>query len=270
MRFPRTAFLTLGLVALVGCQDDPTNPSQPPLGGVRFINALADTTPVDIKFVDQVEWTPMMTNNINFRAGTAHEPTEAKQRRVKVFAYLGSNPTIDNVSKLLLETTIDVPANQKTTFLLTGSARAGDVRLVAITDDPPALAAGQIAVRSVNASTGAVDVYYVASTTTAISGAPTVDNLGALGTSGYVTRATGAVAARVTAPDDAATINASQAGPTAPTGPAGATPAAGVDSQGSAFSVYYFPRGVAGSPQNAVAAPTVVWFIDAQPLPASN
>jgi len=269
MRFPRIALLTLGLVAAIGCDDDPTSASRPPLGGVRFINALNDTTPIDINFTDQIEWTPMMGRNLAFRAGTAYEPTEAKERRVKVFAFLSSNPSLPNVTQLLLETTINVPANQNTTFLVTGSARNKTVELIPITDDPGQVPAGQILVRSVNASTGAVDVYYTATDATPISGAPSVDNLAPRGTSPYVGRAAGAVAARVT-PSDAVTVSASRAGPAAPSGPAtGATAAAGIDSPGSAFSVYYFPAGVAGSPQNGVTTPGVVWFVDAQPRPGS-
>jgi hypothetical protein len=80
----------------------------------------------------------------------------------------------------------------------------------------------------------------------------------------YATRAAGAVAARFTAAGGTAAA-ASTAGPASPSAAAGASPAAGVNTAGSAFSVYYFPRGVAGSPQNAATTPRVTWFVDRVP-----
>lgn len=266
MRLSRIAALSLGLVALVGCNDDDvTSPTRPALGGVRFINALSDTSSVDIRMIDQIEWSAF-ANNLNFRAGTEHQPTEAKQRRIRVFTFNVSNPSIANVSGILLDTTVAVAADQNVTLLLTGSARARNVRFVTITDDAPTPPAGQIAVRTVNASTGAIDAYYVAAPADPIAGSPSAGNLGPFSASPYVQRALGAVAARVTN-TASTTANASVAGPNAPTGPAGSAPAAGVNSAGSAFSIYYFPRGEAGSPQNAVAAPGIVWFVDRVPLP---
>jgi len=267
MRFTRFMLLGLGLAVAAGCGDDVTNPSRPPVGGVRFINALADTSAVDIRMIDQVEWSAN-ASNLNFRAGTEHFPTEAKQRQIRVFAFTSGSPTIPNVSQVLHEATITVTANRNVTLLLTGSARAGTVRFEEILDDAPAVASGQVAVRSINASTGAIDVYYVPRDTSTLTGAPAVDNLASLAASPYVTRAAGVFAARAT-PSDAMTIAASRAGPTAPSTLPGATRAAGVDSEGSAFSVYYFPRGVAGSPQTATT-PAIVWFVDARPLPSGN
>jgi len=264
MRASRFLLLSLSLAALAACDNaDVSEPTRPPLAGVRFINALADTTSVDIRMVDQVEWSAV-ANNLAFRAGTEHQPTEAKARHIRAFAFLSSNPTIDNVSKQLLDTTITLTANSQVTLLLTGSARAKTVQLIVVPDDAPTVAAGQIAVRAVNASTGAVDAYFVAAPTDPIAGSPSAANVGANSASTYVTRATGNVAMRVT-DRGSTTANASVAGPTAPVGPTGSLSAAGVNSGGSAFSVYYFPRGVAGSPQNATSTPGIVWFVDRVP-----
>jgi hypothetical protein len=264
MRASRFLILCTSLAALAACDDsDVSSPSRPALAGVRYINALADTTSVDIRMVDQIEWSAT-ANNLAFTAGTEHWPTEAKARHIRVFAFLSSNPTIENVTKLLLDTTITFTANSKVTLLLTGSARARTVRFVTINDDPPAAAAGQIAVRAVNASTGVVDAYFVAAPTDPISGAPSAGGLGAEAASAYVTRSAGNVALRVT-DRGSTTANASVAGPTSPVGATGTLPAAGVNTAGSAFSVYYFPRGVAGSPQNAITTPSIVWFVDRVP-----
>ncbi len=264
MRVSRFLLLSLSLGALAACDSsDTSEPARPPLAGVRVINALADTTSVDVRMVDQIEWSAV-ANNLAFRAGTEHQPTEAKARHIRVFGFLASNPTIDNVSKTLLDTTITFTANSKVTLLLTGSARAKTVQFVVINDDAPAVASGQIAVRAVNASTGAVDAYFVAAPTDPIAGTPSAANLGANTASTYVSRSAGNVALRV-ADRGTTTATASAAGPTAPTAAAGVLPAAGVNSSGSAFSVYYFPRGVAGSPQNAVTTPGIVWFVDKVP-----
>jgi hypothetical protein len=266
MRFHRIALTAASLAALAACKDNNvTTSDRPPLAGVRFINALTDTAAVDIKAVDQVEWSPVV-NNLLFRAGTEQQPLEAKSRHLKVFAYnlTGGVPTLGGVSAVLLDTNVTLTANSRVTLLLTGSARAKTVKFVMINDDVAAPAAGQIAVRAVNASTGAVDVYYTATDTTTITGSPSVAGVASLAASPYVTRAAGTVAARVTA-TGSATAAASTAGPAAPTASAGTNPAAGVNSSGSAFSVYYFPRGVAGSPQNAVTTPTVTWFVDRVP-----
>jgi hypothetical protein len=266
MRLSRLVLLAASAAALGACNEsDVSSPSRPPLAGVRLINALADTNAVDVVMIDQVEWS-LLARNVNFRAGTEHQPIEAKARRIRVFAFNSAAPTINNVSQVLHDTTITFTADTKVTLLLTGSARSRTVRFVVVNDDPPAAASGQIAVRTVNASTGAIDAYYVNAVGDAISGTPAASNVAPLSASPYVTRAAGTAAARVT-DRGTTTANASVAGPTAPTGPTGATPAAGVNSGGSAFSVYYFPRGVAGSPQNATATPSIVWFVDRVPAP---
>ena len=57
MRHSRRLFMPLALIALAACHDDGvTVNARPPLGGVRFINAVPDGGPVDIRYVDQVEW----------------------------------------------------------------------------------------------------------------------------------------------------------------------------------------------------------------------
>src|ERR1043166_8950060 len=55
MRASRFLFLCLTLGAVAACDNaDTSEPARPPLAGVRFINALADTTSVDVRMVDQI------------------------------------------------------------------------------------------------------------------------------------------------------------------------------------------------------------------------
>jgi hypothetical protein len=280
MRLSRFAALLIAVVALAGCgSDDITDPSFPPLAGVRFINAVSDTSAIDIRSVDQILFSPV-GNALAYRGATEHQPTEAKERHFRVFVTsqnqaIASNPIDDEL--------ITFAPNSSYTLLLTGSARnPGSVKFVVINDDAPATAAAQIALRTGNASSGAIDNYLVDSTNTPIAGSPTIPNVAAGALSAYITRPTGKQAARVTLAGSA-TVSASQQGPPAPV-LAGAIPAAGVTSAGTAFTVMYFPAGVAGSPtapatgtnrcvvnggtaaaQLVTCNPTVVWYVDRQP-----
>ena len=260
MRLTRIATLCLGLGLLAACSEDKVSaPTLPPLAGVRFINAVADTGAVDIRVIDQVEYTPT-ASALQFRSGTEHQPTEAKARHIRVFPTSTNQAVTQN---FLLDTTITISANTRVTLLLTGSARAKTLKFVTITDDVSAPAANSIGVRLVNASSGAVNGYLVDTTTTAIADPAAASNVASLAQSPYVNRATGKAAVRVT-DVGSTTVNASNNGPIAQV-VSGENPAAGVNSAGTRFSVYYFPRGVAGSPQNGVTTPTVTWFVDRNP-----
>lgn len=261
MRLSRFITVVVGLAALTACKgDDVFDPSTPALASVRFINAVADTGSLDITMIDQIDWSAKAIN-LAFRGGTQYWPTEAKSRSIRVFP---ASRVIGVTSGILLDTQVNIAPNTRVTLLLTGSARAGTLSFVVIDDGPTAPAAGQIGVRLVNASSGAVDGYLVTAPADPVSGAPFAANVGSNTASGYAGRATGAAAVRAT-DAGSVTVNASAAGPTAPAGPAGSLPAAGVTSAGTAFSAYYFPRGVAGSPQNALTTPGVVWFVDRNP-----
>lgn len=263
MRLSSFVLLGLGLTALTACDEDKiTTPTPPALAGVRVVNAVADTGAVDVRMIDQVEWS-IEANNINFRAGSIYSPTEAKARRIRVFTFNAASPTLANVTGILHDTTITFSANARYTLLLTGSARAKTVKFILINDDAPTLASGQIALRTVNASTGAISSYVTTNSTDALPSTPTAANIGSFAASPYITRSTGNVAVRVT-DNGSTTVNATAAGPAAPVGPTGSILAAGVGSSGTAFSVYYFPRGVAGSVQTATT-PGIVWFVDRQP-----
>ena len=262
MRSTRLLILTLGLTALAACtSDEVSTPTIPPYGTVRFINAVADTGAVDIRMIDQVEYSAI-ANGLDFRTGTEHQITEAKTRKIRVF------PTSRNINvtqNALFDADVEVPANSRITLLLVGSARAKTLKFVTINDDVTATAANSIAVRVVNAATGAINGYVVDTTTTAIADPASAANVVSLAASPYVTRAIGAAALRIT-DVGSATITASASGPNAAVIP-GALPAASVRSAGTRFSVYYFPRGVAGSPQGgaALATPAALWFVDRNP-----
>lgn len=262
MRLTRLALLIAGLSTLSACgSDDISSPNLPPTASVRFINAVTDTGSVDIAMIDQVDLAPY-AKPLAFRAGTAYQLAEAKARRIRVF------PTSLNAavtSQFMHDTTITFTAGEKVTLLLTGSARARTVRFVVIPDNPEAPPAGQISARLVNASGAPVNGYVVTTVADPITGAPAFGSVAPLTASPYINRPTGAAALRAT-DVGSTTATASLAGPAAPAPlPGDVFPAAGVGNAGTKFSVYFFPRGVAGSPQNAVTAPSVVWFVDRNP-----
>lgn len=274
MRLSRLTPLIIAVAALAACgKDDVTDPSFPPLAGVRFINSVNDTSALDFRAIDQVQFSPV-ANALAFRGATEFQPTEAKARHFRVFV-TSANQAI--ASHPIVDTTVTFAANTNYTMLLTGSAR-GTVQFVLITETAPTPAASQIAVRTANNSAAAIDNYIVDSTTTAIAGAPTMANVAAGAISAYVTRPAGKQAARIT-PAGSATVSASSQGPRAPATLPGERPAAGVDAQGTAFTVVYFPAGVAGSPTApatgtnrcagtaplATCNPTVVWYVDRLP-----
>ena len=258
MRLTRMIFLAAGLAALTACDsDEVTTPDLPPLGQVRFINAVNDTLAVDIRAIDQVEFSPVVSD-LRFRGGTNHQPVEAKSRKFRVFA---TSRTIGVTSVPLMDATVDIPANRRITLLLVGSARSKNLQFVTINDDVSAPPAGMIAVRVVNAATGAIDGYITTAATDPIGGAAAAANVGPLAQSAYVTRAIGNAALRITAAGST-TATASAAGPTS-TAEAGKLPAAAVNSEGTKFSVYYFGPGVGNN--SAMSTPGAVWFVDRNP-----
>ena len=293
MRLSRLFLLPVAALAVAACGDDNgvSENARPPLGGVRFVNAVADGGPVDIRMVDQVEWsassaTTAANYGLPFRAGTTHWATEAKSRRIRVF------PTDSNIavtSQILHDTTIAVEANKNVTLMLVGSrANPSSLRFVVIDDTPPAAAGTEVAVRAVNAdAAAAVDAYLTPTATTAITGAPTWANVSPLSGGAYVTRDTGSFAVR-----------AAMAGTTTPLYSAGApvgAPQAGLigalagsRAPGSALSAYVFPRacpavatpltidncptliGQSTANQTALQSPAVLWFVDRVPAPPTS
>jgi hypothetical protein len=263
-----SGFLALGFVlsAIAACNNDEiTNTTPPPLAGVRFINAMADTHAVDIRMIDQVAWSAVALN-LAFRSGTEHQPTEAKTRRLRVFP-TSTDPAI--TSRFMLDTLITFAANTNYTLLLTGGS-GSPRRFIVLTDNPPACS-NNVAFRVVNAgATGNVDLYVARKAGDPLPSQPAVANVAPQTTSGYVTRTADTTHVRVTAAGTTTPIMASAEGPLAPVSPPGSVrPAAGVNTACSAFSVFVFPRSVAGTsaPQTPArfTAPEAIFFVDRVP-----
>lgn len=261
MRLSRFVMLCLGVVTLSACGgDEVTAPTLPPLASVRFVNAVTDTGAVDIRLIDQVDFAAH-TEALPYRGGSLYYQAEAGVRHVRVF------PTSTNVlvtSQIMHDAMITLTPNSRVTLLLTGSARAGTVRLWVIDDATQPAPAGQIGVRMVNAGGGVSDAYLVNAVGDPLPASATFTAVGAITSSAYLSRASGPAALRVTDAGQTA-VTASLAGPSAPVAIPGAFPGAGVNSPGTVFSVYYFPAGTPGSANAPVTAPSLAWFVDRNP-----
>jgi hypothetical protein len=256
--------LSLGTGALMACgAADVTTPKLPALASVRFINALADTGGVDIRAMDQVQFSPV-ANNLGYRASTVYQNTEAGVRHFRVFP---TSKDINVTSQVLADAMVTIPENTRVTLLVTGSARAGTVNLWVINDGTDAPPDGQIGVRLVNVASGVINGYLVNTVATALPTPETFSTVGTLIRSPYVDRASGVAALRVT-DAGSSTVNASAAGPAPAAALPGEKPAAGVNSPGTLFSVYYFSPGAAGSANSTVTTPSLIWFVDRNPCDA--
>jgi hypothetical protein len=271
--------LPIALIAFAACHDDGGSfNARPPLGGVRFINAVPDGGPVDIRMVDQVEWSASSVSGnssccgLPFRQGTTHWATEAKARHIRVFP---TDSSIAVTSQILLDTTITIEANKNVTLMLVGSrAAGGKVSFVKI-DDAVAPAANQMAIRIVNASSvGQVPAdaaaYITTDTTSALPGTATFATVAPRSAAPYMMRAAvDSFYVRATPAGNTATVWNALAPAGAPAnGLIGAL--AGATAPGSALSAYVFPRSVAGTgaPQSAAfQRPGIVFFVDLIPTP---
>lgn len=278
MRHFRLLFMPMALVALAACHDDGVSVNaRPPLGGVRFINAVPDGGPVDIRMVDQIEWSASSVNGTNiglaFRSGTLYWATEAKERHIRVFP---SDSSLAVTTQVLHDTTITIDPNKNVTLMLVGSrAAGGHVSFIKFDDDPGSVPNNKVAVRLLNATqAGSVpataDGYIVTDTTVAgLPASPVFAAVGPLSASPYVERDPGLFALRATAAGNTATFWARTAPAGAPAGDMiGVT--AGYNGPGSALSAVLFPAWsgpTTPKPPASWSTPGVVFFADLIPAP---
>ena len=272
MRLSRFAILGVAVSAMVGCSepsDGPTTPNIPPLAYVRYINAVPDTLGTTVRFIDQVEYSPISWANVQFRGlgQGGYQPTAAGARKFRVFTYSADVSAAGNTN-ILVDTTITFEAGKYYTMLHLGYARAGSApkqRIVNITDALPATPAG-IAFRAIHAGldVGPVDIYATATTTDAITGTPLLANVSLNTVSAYLPRATGAFAARVTAVGSTTAV-ISAAAPAGTAGSASVDPLGGATIAGSIITAIAFPATPTNSAGTRFTTPGVVYYVDKQP-----
>jgi hypothetical protein len=164
--------LAAGVVA--ACRPDEVIQTENiPTAGVRFINAVPDTNPMDFRFVDRVESNahfriafrnaPVTTAGVNGSTQVQYKNARAGARQYRIFL----NDTIQSVASFVVnEGTITIDADKRYTFLMWGWANpAGPNRI----PGSPALTAtffeetvpdpgAQVALRVINATRAAIDV----------------------------------------------------------------------------------------------------------------
>ncbi len=273
MRLSRFVLLGAAVSAMVGCSepsDGPTTPNIPPLAYVRYINAVPDTLNTTVRFTDQVEYSPISWANVPFRGlGQGnYQPTAAGARKFRVFTADAVNFSVAGNTVILVDTTITFEAGKYYTMLHLGYARAGaspKQRIVNITDALPATPTG-IAFRAIHAGldVGNVDIYATPTTTDAITGAPLLANVALNTVSAYLARATGAFAARVTAPGSTTAV-ISAAAPAGTAGSVSVDPLGGATIAGSIITAIAFPATPANSAGTRFTTPGVVYYVDKQP-----
>lgn len=277
MRFQRLISAAIIACAVSACAKDITGVTHtpPPLAYVRYVNAVADTFDMDFRAVDQVAYSPPFINVLfrGFGEGN-YQGYQAGSRHIRIFLdpapannTVAVNPAV--VSTVMVDTTYSFTAGTYYTLFEVGSARAKTQKLIIHADTLPTQSAGLL-YRVTNLATvqGAVDVYVVADSTTALSGAATVANLAAGASTAYLPQATGAFYMRLTAPGNQAAIVGNPKGYLLQPGTAGTTsadPIYGSGQPGSVFTAYIFDASAAGSPGATFATPGVVYYPDIQP-----
>jgi len=269
-------------IAVSGCTKEATfTEPLPSYAAIHWMNAVPDTGQQDIRVIDIVSNAALF--DANFRGSNMfYQPIETGSRTVRIF-----NSSLDPViaSQILAETTLALTANTGYTFIHAGFARTGGTparTVLVIPDAPPTPAAGQVAVRAINAGAGLgnVDVFVVRKavdplTVDSLPDARAASNIAFGAQSAYIAAAvddTSAAAAQamrvVFTTTGTKTVLASITAPPGVFGTAAANPIAGSRIAGSVLTAVLVPRPVAGSQAQQNAADTLrstVYFVDRRP-----
>lgn len=268
-----TVFLAFGVIAVAGACEKDEGPFLAPeesIAYVRYVHAVPDTGATDWRPIDAVINSPPAFG-LNFRGFTPYQAMGSGERRIRIFT---TSTNINITSVAIVDTTMTFNADTYYTLMWTGFARAGQTpadRLVLIQDNIPAVPAGQVSVRVVNAGLdlGSVDVFASASGgTSPLPTSPLLAGVAAGGVSTYQTQTPGPLALRLTATGTRTPVLADVA---APPGQAAdpsqnLTAVGGSTMGGSAFTAFVFRRSVPGSTApSAFTAAGIVYVIDKHP-----
>ena len=164
----RVLFTAVVAVGVVACDSDPLSKEVAPeaFASIRWVNAVPDTVPMDYRIVDYPS--NASEPNLPFRSSSGNwRNLPPGPHHIKVFftntTAAGTDASI--VSQIFVDTTLVFEQGKKYTILHYGFAKAGasvKQRLIQIVDEVPEVAAGQIALRTINAAPAlgsSVDVY---------------------------------------------------------------------------------------------------------------
>jgi hypothetical protein len=229
-----------------------------PTAGVRFINAVPDTGAMDFRFVDLPEnsahWNiafrnnPVTTGGVTASTLVQYKPTQAGQRRLRIFM---NGTTAAVASTVVKDTVVTLEAGKNYTALLWGSARGGAFPMrLSFYEEDVADPGTQVALRVINATESAIDASYYPNTGTP-PGNAIATGLAPLTRSSYVLAAPARYRFNVrSAGTSSPVLMDALALPGEAATPAGAGPfdaVPGTNVAGSAVTAIVFPVAVAGS-----------------------
>lgn len=260
------------LAALLACDESGSNATLAPnvaLAYTRFVNAVADTGGTDWRFIDQIEFSPTMFG-MTFRSFSPYQGTAPGPRKLRIFP---TNTDINVTSQFFIDTTVTFAAGVYYTIVHLGYTRPGatpEDRVLIVQDDIPAVTAGNIAVRAVHLGIGLNNQdLYTSPPGVPLPAKPLFSDVTYGQRSAYSNQTPDTMVFRATNAGTATVV----ATATAPAG-AAANPANNLTAIGgskidkSVFSVFLFPRSVAGSmaPQTAAfTSPAIVFLVDRHP-----
>lgn len=284
----------VALLLVLGCAKDATfEEPLPAYAAVHWVNAVPDTGQQDMRVVDVPSNAGLY--DANFRGSTQYyQAIQSGARTIRIFNS-SENPAI--AQQILQEATIPFTEDSGYTLIHAGFARTGGVparRLMVVTDNPAAPAAGQVGLRFIHAGAGigAVDFNVTRHATDTLPDVPLGGNL-AFGSAG-IYNGLKADSMRVFHPRtgvdsivfyDTLRVVVTAAGTKTPVLltsviPRGqpntinqvVQPIAGPNIPGTVQTVLLVPPSVAGSaaPQGgAFTSPATVIFVDRRPPPMS-
>jgi hypothetical protein len=269
--------ISFGAAAIlaIACYGDVTQPkvaTNPPLAYTRFINAVNDTGPLDFRFVDQIDNSPIGLL-LAFRGFTVYQATDATNpRHMRVFWDIQATGGVAGVvtTGQLADTTATFTAGTYYTIILTGPSASphwivlkdnvGD-----FTEDP-----AKYQLRVVNLDSAAVDVFKARKTSDPLPASAQWSNVGIGAATAYSSFTLDTLDLRSTVAGQTTPIRADVAGPLG--SPAdrlnNLTAIGGTMIGGSAVSAFAF--GPSSTKSAAVAKFTthgIVYIVDHHPKP---
>ena len=258
----------LGILALAACGDDSGVGAAPPVGAVRFINAVGDTGALDFRVVDIVGDAPQFLEN-SFRLFTPYQAVEAGTRHLRVFLTPSRTDTLVG-APMVWDTTFAFAEGINYSVIMTGYAnptRGVPLSMVITTDDATAPPAGSFGLRVINfgSGLGSVDAYTRPRTTAAPGTLFTTDvAFGEVGAYGVQATETDTVRMFI-APTGTTTQLTDVAGPLGVVGTTSANPIAGTRVEGSVLTAIVVPASVAGTGAGSFATASVLFIADRRP-----
>jgi hypothetical protein len=267
--------------AVAACSKDTSGVTTtlPPLAGLRYFDAVTDTTYLDFRVVDIVQYAPN-TWAASFRTGgnpqgvtTTHSPpflpVQAGTRHIKVFL---DSTDLATATTVMFDTTVSLTEGHNYTFILYGSAQAGTIHALVLddTDQPlPTDGNSTVWVRTLNLAAdttglGVPDVFITDQA--APAGSPTFAGPAYLALSAYQRIATGALSAMLTRSGTLTPVTVSATLPAGVVGTSTVDPIAGALAQNTGMTVVILPRSTPGANvPTTYANPGIVILIDQQP-----